>query len=67
MNKVLVWWIQYDNLSQKVSSILKIEFLLCFFNSGVILLISNANFYQATDDHYSFMEYFDGQYSDFSA
>ena len=60
--KFFAEWIRYDNVSRMISQILTIEFVLNFFNQGIIITIANANLRSTEYDSH----YLDGQYSDFT-
>ena len=60
--KGLVHWIKYDNASVTVAKIVTIEYLLVYFNTGIIILVSNANLNAIEFEN----DYLDGRYSDFN-
>ena len=43
VTKMLIKWIKYDNASQAISKMVSIEYLLNFFNTGLIIVIVNSN------------------------
>ena len=60
VTRKLVEWIRYDNATMKISRLLSIEFLLNFINSGLVVLVVNANMTGIEREYNRHGDIFDG-------
>lgn len=59
----LITWIGYDTHSEQLTKITNGVFVSLFFNTGFLLILSNANF---SDYHLPLKSWFNGPYNDYS-
>lgn len=59
----LITWIGYDTHSEQLTKITNGVFISLFFNTGILLILTNANFSQY---HLPLKNWFNGAYDDYS-
>ena len=59
----LITWIRYDTMSEQMTKITNGVFIALFFNTGILLILSNANF---SDVSTLLGKFFDGTHYDYS-